>query len=460
MPVRLGGGDPSGARGRGSVAPKERRWARSRARPATPRRAPRARHGAVRRSPSRAPKLDVGGARQPSSRPDEPSSRPSASRRPSVVDDALELIGSTPLVRLARSSPARRRDGLRQARVAEPRRQRQGPPGARRWSLAAERDGAAQPGRHHRRGDQRQHRHQPGDDRRGARLPLHAGDARGHEPRAALHPARVRRRDRARRPASEGMAGAGRARRASSSRARPDAFMPRQFENPANPDEPRATRRRSRSSSRPAASSTRSSRASAPAAPSPASARVLRERARPARADRRGRARGERRCSAGGPPGMHGIQGLGAGFVPRSSIARVIDEVVTVTDVAAERMARRLAREEGLLVGPSVGRQRARRVEVAQTLERRQRGHDPVRLGRALSVLRGRPFTPTPRPPPKWGRGPGTARKPRSRTEVERVRVASLVRTEEIRYRGERATLQTLQLPTREDSTACTPAFG
>jgi cysteine synthase A len=33
----------------------------------------------------------------------------------------------------------------------------------------------------------------------------------------------------------------------------------------------------------------------------------------------------------------------------------LIDDVVTVSDVAAERMARRLAREEGLLVGPSAG---------------------------------------------------------------------------------------------------------
>ncbi|HWA71235.1 MAG TPA: cysteine synthase A [Polyangiaceae bacterium] len=58
---------------------------------------------------------------------------------------------------------------------------------------------------------------------------------------------------------------------------------------------------------------------------------------------------------SGKPPGMHGIQGLGAGFVPEIVDRSVIDEVVEVTDVAAERMARRLAREEGLLVGPSSG---------------------------------------------------------------------------------------------------------
>ena len=53
--------------------------------------------------------------------------------------------------------------------------------------------------------------------------------------------------------------------------------------------------------------------------------------------------------------GMHGIQGLGAGFVPPIFDPAVVDEVLTVPDVAAERMVRRLAREEGVLLGPSSG---------------------------------------------------------------------------------------------------------
>ncbi len=58
---------------------------------------------------------------------------------------------------------------------------------------------------------------------------------------------------------------------------------------------------------------------------------------------------------SGKPAAMHGIQGIGAGFVPEILDRGVIDRIVTVSDVAAETMARRLAREEGLLVGPSSG---------------------------------------------------------------------------------------------------------
>jgi cysteine synthase A len=58
---------------------------------------------------------------------------------------------------------------------------------------------------------------------------------------------------------------------------------------------------------------------------------------------------------AGGEPGLHAIQGLGAGFVPKVLDRGVIDEIVSVSDVAADKMTRRLAREEGFLVGPSSG---------------------------------------------------------------------------------------------------------
>ena len=71
----------------------------------------------------------------------------------------------------------------------------------------------------------------------------------------------------------------------------------------------------------------------------------------------------------GGKPGLHGIQGLGAGFVPIVLERGLLDEVVTVTDVAADKMQRRLAREEGLLVGPSSGANVHAAVEVARRME-------------------------------------------------------------------------------------------
>jgi cysteine synthase A len=72
---------------------------------------------------------------------------------------------------------------------------------------------------------------------------------------------------------------------------------------------------------------------------------------------------------SGKPPGMHGIQGLGAGFVPEILDRTLINKVIEVSDVAAERMARRLAREEGLLVGPSSGANVHAALEVANEIE-------------------------------------------------------------------------------------------
>jgi cysteine synthase A len=58
---------------------------------------------------------------------------------------------------------------------------------------------------------------------------------------------------------------------------------------------------------------------------------------------------------SGSKPGLHNIQGIGAGFVPEVLRMDLIDEVITVGDEDAKVMARRLAKEEGILAGISSG---------------------------------------------------------------------------------------------------------
>jgi cysteine synthase len=72
---------------------------------------------------------------------------------------------------------------------------------------------------------------------------------------------------------------------------------------------------------------------------------------------------------SGGKPGPHKIQGIGAGFVPAILRPDLIDEIIQVQTPQAGLMARRLAREEGILGGISCGAALQAAVEVAARTE-------------------------------------------------------------------------------------------
>ena len=163
----------------------------------------------------------------------------------------------------------------------------------------------------------------------------------------------------------------------------PDYFMPQQFSNPANPEAHR------RDDGAGAAAAVRAHRR-------------VRRRRRHRRDDHRRRARCcARRCRAcaiyrrraGGVAGAvarraglsTAIQGIGAGFVPEILDQSVYDEVITVSDEDAAECTRRLARDEGILVGISAGANCHAALQVARAARPRQDGgHRLLRHRRAL----------------------------------------------------------------------------
>lgn len=76
---------------------------------------------------------------------------------------------------------------------------------------------------------------------------------------------------------------------------------------------------------------------------------------------------------SGGKPGPHKIQGIGAGFVPQVLNTKIYDEILTVKHEDAGEIARRLAKEEGILAGISSGANVWAALQIAQRKENEEK---------------------------------------------------------------------------------------
>ena len=285
----------------------------------------------------------------------------SVSGRPAIADSVLDLIGRTQLVRLHRVAPEGAAEVLGKLEA-------QNPAGSVKDRIALSMVEAAE----------REGRIKPGDTlveptsgntgiglamvcaRKGYRLVLTMPEDMSVERRRLLERFGA---ELVLTAAIEGMTGAVHA--AEQLVQRRGYFMPQQFDNPANPDVHRRTTgpeileaTEGRLDAFVAGVGTGGTITGVGELLREAGLEVRIVAVEPARAP----------VLQGGRAGLHGIQGIGASFVPGVLNQEIYDEIISVRDEDALEMTERLTREEGLLVGISSGANVWAAVQVAREL--------------------------------------------------------------------------------------------